>query len=374
MFWKSNNNEVQVLAEKSSRLERELETLRRKLEEAEETEKSLRQRLTEREEILSLHDGIFKSMRSFNKGFGALQQSLMSLSDTLNAEQQAATRAAAASSEARHGSDRVVGNLKEVVDLTTDGAANVDSLNERVEAIGNIVNIINDISEQTNLLALNAAIEAARAGESGRGFAVVADEVRNLSHRTNDATKEIEEQVCKIQHATTQVRQQMKRMAEWMEELSKIGAQTTTQMHATFELAQHLGETMESSSIRGFVELIKTDHLIYKFQIYQILMGLSDKKIEDFADHTTCRLGKWYYDGEGGQRWSNLPAFRNLEQPHKEVHRWGIEALKNHRARKMPEVIDALGKMESASIEVMECLDRLATSQRKEDSGQKPED
>jgi methyl-accepting chemotaxis protein len=41
----------------------------------------------------------------------------------------------------------------------------VDSLQERIGEIGQVINFIKDIVEQTNLLSLNAAIEAARAGE-----------------------------------------------------------------------------------------------------------------------------------------------------------------------------------------------------------------
>ncbi len=80
--------------------------------------------------------------------------------------------------------------------------AQVQSLDETAQQIGEVVGLITDIAGQTNLLALNATIEAARAGEAGKGFAVVASEVKSLASQTAKATEDIGRQVAAIQSAT----------------------------------------------------------------------------------------------------------------------------------------------------------------------------
>ncbi len=93
---------------------------------------------------------------------------------------------------------------KAVDDVNATARQMVD-LSNAVQAIGNVVQLINDIAAQTNLLALNATIEAARAGEAGKGFAVVAGEVKNLANQTAKATEEISLQVAAVQGSTQEM-------------------------------------------------------------------------------------------------------------------------------------------------------------------------
>jgi methyl-accepting chemotaxis protein len=70
-------------------------------------------------------------------------------------------------------------------------AESIVRLSEQSQAIGQIIDTVNDLAEQSNLLAVNAAIEAAKAGEHGKGFAVVAQEVKSLSLQSREATSQV---------------------------------------------------------------------------------------------------------------------------------------------------------------------------------------
>jgi twitching motility protein PilJ len=97
--------------------------------------------------------------------------------------------------------DQIAG-MNEIREQIQDTAKRIKRLGESSQQIGEIVELIGDITEQTNVLALNAAIQAAAAGEAGRGFSVVAEEVQRLADRSGDAAKQIAALVRTIQTDT----------------------------------------------------------------------------------------------------------------------------------------------------------------------------
>ncbi|MCU7834729.1 MAG: HAMP domain-containing protein [gamma proteobacterium symbiont of Taylorina sp.] len=137
-----------------------------------------------------------------NKVQQSIQNMTGSIKEVANNAANAAKAAKQANEQAEQGGIVVAANLKSIKDLALEivnAEETIQSLEEKSDNIGTILDTIRGIAEQTNLLALNAAIEAARAGESGRGFAVVADEVRNLAHKTQDATNEIQDMIAALQ-------------------------------------------------------------------------------------------------------------------------------------------------------------------------------
>jgi methyl-accepting chemotaxis protein len=102
-----------------------------------------------------------------------------------------------------------VERMESIRSAVADAADKMRELGESSKRIGNIVEVIRQISEQTSMLALNASIEAAHAGEQGRGFAVVADEVSSLARRVGQSAKDIETLIQTVKEQTQAVMNSM---------------------------------------------------------------------------------------------------------------------------------------------------------------------
>ena len=310
----------------------------------------------------ALYGGLFENMQKFGDSFVELQRSLGGLASTMRSEKNSAVEAAGASCSSREAMADIAANLHHVSEKTKQTAHSVEGLNERAGQIGGIVMLIKEIADQTNLLALNAAIEAARAGEQGRGFAVVADEVRKLAERTSKATSEISTLVASIQDEILSAKTQMASETTQSDIFSRQGEAASESLHGLLNLSHKMEGAIAASALRSFVELAKVDHLVYKFEVYRVFMGLSHKNTHEFANHTQCRLGKWYYEGEGKSAYSKLAGYKQVETPHRTFHVHGLTAIEQFHGGDYEAALRGISEMERASTQVIAELEHMAES------------
>ncbi len=127
------------------------------------------------------------------------------------------------------------------------------------------------------------------------------------------------------------------------------------------EHTSQMAKNIEFSANKSFLVTAKLDHIIWKTEIYRLFWGKSDKTIEDFSDHSESRLGRWYYHGDGFRLYHDHRTYQALEQPQKEVHEFGLQALTCAFQKDSAGAFKNLEKMEEASTRVLQLLSDLST-------------
>lgn len=294
----------------------------------------------------------------------------------------------------------------------------VTELTGYTDHINELVDSVRGIADQTNLLALNASIEAARAGVHGRGFAVVADEVRKLAELSKDSVQQISDQLSAIRNSAQQITSEfatmeqtfqnnteavydaaehtmkltevfdgigraIENLAPLAQEQSASFQEMTASLRTTLDDVQvqnqstqncnrYVYRSLQSSSQlrtelaqRGWdftdkelLELAKTDHLLWKARINEMLWGDLELDAVDVRDHSSCRLGKWCA-GHGGQRFGSLPAFQRLEAIHEDFHHVCAEAIEAYKAKDESQADELAAKLHDMSKQVLDSLTEL---------------
>ena len=377
--------------------------------------------MTELDTTKRLVEGMDQQIGETHSVTAATEQMSASIQDVSNHAVRVAEStedAVQAAETSRQVIDEALTDIEAVGAVYEEVIEDVNYLGKEINHTHEFINVIREIAEQTNLLALNASIEAARAGEYGQGFSVVATEVRKLSEHTQEQIEQITSNMNTLQSVSKQVTERIEQtgtsveksvsgsrqagtelekiintMREINGETSQIAAMSEEQASTVleisernttvFELSEHtqelaietaklifdLSEQMNTYRLsfldsnliysdKDVILLGKTDHLLWKWNIYNLLLGVNTMSQDALTSHTTCRLGKWYYS-DMSALFKEREAFKQLEEPHKRVHDCAKAAMEAHEAGRLDDANEALANLEKASSEVIDLLSEL---------------
>lgn len=349
------------------------------------------------------------------------EELLVSIEDVSNMSQKVSENSSETKQIAEVGVKNISNSIEFVKKSFNDIDAMDKQMKEvkgKTHTINKIVDIVKGIADQTNLLALNAAIEAARAGDYGKGFAVVSDEIRKLAEHTKNSVLDIQKNIFELQKDIDLSVQKISETSQQLdsgkqlvdnalesinliddsietvnETIIQVAANTEEQTAVTqsftsniLNLSQQadyindscndIGKVIYSLSRRiesirselvqnrfcltdiDMIEIYKTDHLLWRWKVYNMLLGNEKIDTNVVGDYKQCRLGKWYY-GLDCDKLRNNKLFIELEEPHIQLHKAAEEAVLAYRRNDINSAEQGLEKMDVCSKKVFNIMNEL---------------
>jgi twitching motility protein PilJ len=198
-----------------------------------------------------LYEASQRQSREIQQASASVLQMAQSINEvSLSAAQSArvAQQSLAAAEKGAVAVQNQISGMNDIRGQIQETSKRIKRLGESSLEIGEIVELISDITEQTNVLALNAAIQAASAGEAGRGFTVVAEEVQRLAERSGEATKQIDAIVKTIQADTQDAVAAMDKSTQGVVDGAKLSDSAGQALQEIERISRELAELIQGIS------------------------------------------------------------------------------------------------------------------------------
>ncbi len=195
-----------------------------------------------------------REIRDAEESVQLMAKSILEVDTSAAKATEVGRRTLAATEQGAQAVRNTIAGMDGIREQIQETAKRIKRLGESSQEIGEIVDLISDITEQTNVLALNAAIQAASAGEAGRGFSVVAEEVQRLAERSGEATRQIGALVKTIQSDTNDAVSAMEKSTLGVVEGAKLSDTAGQSLREIEQVSNELAKLINSISVTTQVQ------------------------------------------------------------------------------------------------------------------------
>ncbi|WP_347490646.1 methyl-accepting chemotaxis protein [Desulfoscipio sp. XC116] len=272
---------------------------------------------------------------------------------------------AARAGEAGRGFAVVAGEIRKLAEQTKQSAGHIK---ENVSLVTEGMDV--------TLKALDNSVKAVQSGiqsamELASPFDRIEESVRSMTEILGQLSSATDEQ----SSATQEIAAETETIAENTKFADEVAADAREHgelsLRVTGDVWQFLERRKDFQDIglAAFLAERIIDHAVWIGRVVKTIRG-ENAADEVLADHHNCLLGQWYY-GEGREiikKYSDAlqRAFVAIEEPHRQVHQYGIAAVKYHHAGNSDEAFRQVVNFTTASKHIinifMQMMDELTSA------------
>lgn len=287
-------------------------------------------------------ESLIEEFTNYLKDITRVSNTINGLAEQTNLLALNASIEAARAGEAGRGFTVVAEEIRQLAEQSNKEATEVGHLVEKIEAI--TAELINSSNESRN--EVEKGIQVSKKG---------VESLENIIKAVNNTVKDIREIVAVTEDevassdkiidlidciATTiettaanteEVAAAAEEIYAAMEDVSH-STQNTRKASKEIEAMIKGMETVDDRNLNHIelLEQAKTDHLVWKLRITNMLKGLESMEVEDITRHTECKFGQWYKSSI--DKYKDYKAFVDLNEPHIKVHDLAAQAVEAYNS------------------------------------------
>ena len=312
---------------------------------------------------------LITTLSQYSEQIGLITDTITSIANQTNLLALNAAIEAARAGEAGRGFAVVAEEVRKLAEQSNQGAAEVATLVRKVaDATTAAV-----AAMQQSRTEVDTGVETVH--QAGTALESIVTAMNNTVKDVNGIVSVTEEEVAsseKIVALIDHVASVIEGTAAHAQEVSAATEETSATMETvaasaeeTSAMANELKASVErfivaSATALTTAEMLgraKSDHLLWKMRIANMLKGFEQLDVKEVTTHTECRFGKWYHDPLNQLK--NDPDFIALDGPHEKVHEFAYKAVAAFQADNRQEAQKMYTEVERSSGKVLELLDRL---------------
>lgn len=318
-------------------------------------------------------EGLMQHLSELSKQIDSITVTITGLADQTNLLALNAAIEAARAGESGRGFAVVAEEVRKLAEQSTQGAKDVAGLVQKV-LIG-----VDDVVNATQLTRQEVEYGVKVMNQAGDALNNIYVAVRKTAEDVHTSVEVTDSEVASSEKIVTLINSvatvientssHAQQVAASSEEINASLETVATSIQGTAYMAQDLNQKVEHFHLAKAnlttvetLEKAKTDHLLWKSRIVNMLKGIEAVTPEEVTSHQHCRLGKWYFKEDNALR--DMPEFKALDEPHHQVHKMAQEAAKAYQEGNIKLAQACLKKLDKHSGKVIKYINTLIEKEK----------